>query len=145
METKFAVGQVWKNRNGELRIISDVRGDAESYPVWSYTAGTNEELHTHKSSGAYTDTESPHGRDLVELVTNADGSPAASSSAITSLTPGEAYGATRIEFIERITRDTMFKAMSMHQEGHDVSEAIEAVKQCAKAALALRDELVRGS
>jgi hypothetical protein len=124
MESKFKVGQVWKDRTGAELTVNEVR-DHPDYPVIALTSeGT---IVSFSLKGEYMIGQ-PCVSDLVELV---------SDPAITKLTPGEQFDVTRTEFIERAVHDLFFKAIS---EGWTIGTA----QDWTRAAVKLRDELVRG-
>jgi hypothetical protein len=63
---KFAVGQVWKSRDGEKRVITEIKDGAE-FPIYSETLkGEGQQVHT--AEGTMYKGGDDHGGDLVKHV-----------------------------------------------------------------------------
>lgn len=134
MEKKFAVGQVWQDGRGFLYRIAYTDMSAR-YPVGALSV-LNGVSESYTSDGFYFKSGKPTELDLVQLVTNADGSPATQPANVVNIAPieGKVFDQTRTAFIERLTHE-MF--VCHHDKVDSISRAVcEAVK--------LRDELVRG-
>lgn len=130
METKFAVGQVWKNREGVERRIIAVSDDCH-YPVYSNSMDGIDGT-THTINGKYFH-NGDDLRDLVVLVTNADGTPATAEAAAAQIEP-RVFDPTRTEFIDKLTHE-LFAC-----EYYAADDAATRLR----AAVKVRDELVRG-
>ena len=143
METKFQVGQVWRNRNGDLRKITNI--DIEGgYPIATFEAG--EPPMTYGENGKYYGNDGHDSEyDLVEFVTNADGTPAIHgeplAASIVNMQPieGATFDTTRTEFIDKLTHDVFLKYVGDGFAG-DAARAADYVR----AAVNVRDELVHG-
>lgn len=154
METEqFAVGQVWKDRGGNERNIFMIGSPDEQFCVYSEDAdGTN--YHSHTASGAYY-LSGENVRDLVELVTNADSTPAQTGQTagfikVENVLPVERTPAYKLQpathgimdvertaFIDNLVHGLFIE----HWESRDSSDISEAIRTAVK----LRDELVAGS
>lgn len=142
METKqFQVGQVWKSRCGALRKINLV-GTEERFNIYSTNMHDAEFLSHERNGGYYGVGE--HDYDLVELVTNADGTPAADvptnegeTLGKIELVEGQLLDDSRTQFIDKLTHDMFIKFVEQGWSS-------EGIAQVLRAAVKVRDELVDG-
>lgn len=150
METKFQVGQVWKTRGGELETVCQIMGVRDGdgttihFPVW-----TNES-HSHDKYGFYYGPHREDKLDLIELVTNADGTPAnpvpleATHELLTAcldVMPGELKAfepASRQKFVQDLINAATVNAI---QNGITFKDVADSVRE----AVTLRDELLKAA
>ena len=136
MEKKFEVGQVWRNREGECRTITHMYLD-DKFPVATFE--DDAESRTYTASGRYFSDGTESDADLVELVTNADGTPASAPIAdpvnAAQAVETRVFDPTRAEFIDKLTHEIF--TGSSHWSDADAAERI-------RAAVKVRDELVNG-
>lgn len=146
METKFQVGQVWKTRGDELCKVTliydaEIDGTPIFYRVW--TDGNA----SHTIDGFYYSKDNQSSHDLLQLVINADGTPAGYvpiGDTYEHLTPGLDFVAgelmaspdARTQFIENVVTMTLVRALD-----HDMT--FKDVQQSCREAVSLRDELVK--
>lgn len=64
---KFAVGQVWRQRNGKCTRIEKIKGDETNFPI--ITVNIEGRLTVYTRNGFYCFGEQPNEYDLIELVT----------------------------------------------------------------------------
>ncbi|QPB08674.1 hypothetical protein KB681_gp38 [Burkholderia phage Mica] len=140
MEKKFEVGQVWRTRGGEIVTIYDIYPPSEgcTYPVRGNIGDKNVCWTADGRMYAVDPPNSDDPGDLVELVTNADGTPASADAAVAQI-DGKVFDHTRTEFIEKLTHDLFFKGIGEFGFGC-YSQVSDAVREAVK----VRDALVRG-
>lgn len=147
MGNKFQVGQVWKSRDGQLRKVSDVHPGVvddvlQIYIVWI------DDAETHTADGFYYGENNLHDLDLLELVTNTDGTPAVAASIEDThkhLKAGVDYVAgelrpfepqMRESFVDNLITSALVRALDNGITFNDVADSV-------RDAVALRDELVK--
>lgn len=144
METKFQVGQVWKTRDDREATITEilVAHEGLTYPVIGRIGDGGESW---KIDGTWYESGENSG-DLIELVMNADGTPAGTPeliqgekhASVTNIIHGEPLlqpSDPRTEFIDKLAHDLFHFA-------HREQMGTEMPAEYLRAAVTLRDELL---